>query len=341
MRRYDCVASHPLIVESVSYERRARAVSSAFTRVTTTVKLHGDGVTGRGEDIVYDTDAHDDYPDPALEGEHTVDGFSTLLDGLDLWDGTETDGHIRSMRRWAFESAALDLALTQAEETLGEAIGAGYDDVRFVVSSRVDSFDRIETLLDIDPDAEFKLDPRPDWSLRLVERLADTGRVRVLDFKGLYDSADLATDPDPAFYERVLSAFANQSVVLEDPALTDDTRPLLEGLQASVAWDYPITDVASVEALPWTPSWLNLKPSRFGTIRGVLDTVDYAEANGITLYGGGQFELGVGREQIQALASLCYPDAPNDVAPPGYNDRDPSRDLPSSPLEPPVGFGVR
>ena len=29
--------------------------------------------------------------------------------------------------------------------------------------------------------------------------------------------------------------------------------------------------------------------------------------------------LGVGRAQIQALASLFYPNAPNDVAPPGYN----------------------
>ena len=33
------------------------------------------------------------------------------------------------------------------------------------------------------------------------------------------------------------------------------------------------------------------------------------------MYGGGQFELGHGREQIQRLASLFYADGPNDVAP--------------------------
>ena len=35
------------------------------------------------------------------------------------------------------------------------------------------------------------------------------------------------------------------------------------------------------------------------------------------MYGGGQFELGVGRGQIQYLASLFHPDSPNDVAPAG------------------------
>jgi hypothetical protein len=33
------------------------------------------------------------------------------------------------------------------------------------------------------------------------------------------------------------------------------------------------------------------------------------------MYGGGFGELGVGRHQIQYLASLFHPDTPNDVAP--------------------------
>ena len=43
------------------------------------------------------------------------------------------------------------------------------------------------------------------------------------------------------------------------------------------------------------------------------------------MYGGGQFELGPGRGQIQLLASIFHPDTPNDVAPGGYNvpDRPP------------------
>ncbi len=35
------------------------------------------------------------------------------------------------------------------------------------------------------------------------------------------------------------------------------------------------------------------------------------------LYGGGQTELSVGRGQLQLLAAMFHPDAPNDIAPPG------------------------
>lgn len=341
MSRYKQVADLPLTVESMSSERRERNTSSGFTRVTTTVTLQGDGETGRGEDVVYESDEHDGYPAPAVDGEYTIESFSAFLDGVDLWNDDPEGGHSRAMRRWAFEAAALDLALKQADRTLGDALGTSYDPLRFVVSTRVDSFDRIETILEITPEAEFKLDPTSAWSTDLVKRLADTGRVRALDFKGHYEGTEIDTDPDPAFYDRILSAFAGSDVLFEDPALTDELRPLFDGLEDRVAWDYPITGVESVEALPWQPDWLNLKPSRFGTLRAVLDTVDYAAANDIRLYGGGQFELSVGREQVQALASLLYPNAPNDVAPGGYNDPDPAPNLPASPLDPPVGFGRR
>ena len=51
------------------------------------------------------------------------------------------------------------------------------------------------------------------------------------------------------------------------------------------------------------------------------------------MYGGGQFELSVGRNQIQTLASLFHPDGPNDVAPLGYDGPEWSR-TPASPLPP-------
>jgi hypothetical protein len=57
------------------------------------------------------------------------------------------------------------------------------------------------------------------------------------------------------------------------------------------------------------------------------------------MYGGGQFELGPGRAQIQMLASLFYADGPNDVAPADYNVGDPRPGLPQSPLATPRGVG--
>ena len=50
------LADLPLVVES---ERRERDTSSGFRRTTTVVSLDGDGETGRGEDVTYETEDHD------------------------------------------------------------------------------------------------------------------------------------------------------------------------------------------------------------------------------------------------------------------------------------------
>jgi hypothetical protein len=145
---------------------------------------------------------------------------------------------------------------------------------------------------------------------------------------------------DPALYRLVTAAFP--AAWIEDPALTPETEAVLAAHRNRITWDAVIHSVADIEALPFTPRMLNIKPSRFGTLRAVLDAYDHCEANGIRAYGGGQFELGPGRGQIQYLASLFHPDAPNDVAPAAYNDPEPGPGLPTSPLPPPpAGPGFR
>ena len=79
---------------------------------------------------------------------------------------------------------------------------------------------------------------------------------------------------------------------------------------------------------------INFKPSRFGSVRELFAAYDHCRAEGISGYGGGQFELGAGRGQIQHLASLFHADAPNDVAPSIYNEGV-QAGLPPSPLPPP------
>jgi hypothetical protein len=96
-----------------------------------------------------------------------------------------------------------------------------------------------------------------------------------------------------------------------------------------------------VDALPFPPRVLNSKPSRFGSVRRLLDFYDLCTERGIRLYGGGQFELGPGRGHIQYLASLFHPDAANDVAPGGYNLVPTPPGLPGSPLAPaPADIGL-
>jgi hypothetical protein len=87
---------------------------------------------------------------------------------------------------------------------------------------------------------------------------------------------------------------------------------------------------------------VNIKPSRLGGVRSLLDAYDYCAQRAIGNYGGGQFELGVGRGQNQYLASIFHADAPNDVAPTGFNLPEPPAGLPSSPLAPaPSSVGFR
>jgi hypothetical protein len=342
MALYDRLADLPLTVDGYELRRLESETSSDFDRVTTVWTLHGDGASGSGEDVTYETADHDALLDAdrefPLAGEYTFAEFSAHVGDLDLFPTAPPDRPVfRNYRRWAVESAALDLALRQTGETLAGALDRTYDPVRFVASTRLGeppSTDRIERLLDAVPGLAFKLDPTADWTAALAERVADLADVRILDLKGQYEGTEVDTPADPALYELVIERFPG--AIIEDPAFTDGTRPLFDGHEERVAWDYPITGVDSVEDLPFEPSWLNVKPSRFGSVESLLDTVEYATDRGIALYGGGQFELDVGRRHLHALASVFYPDAPNDVAPSAYNTPEIPETLPSSPLDPPA-----
>jgi hypothetical protein len=333
---YGRVSGLELAVDGYELERRELDVSSGFTRVTTTVVLRGGGLEGRGEDVTYDGPDHDVHPELELAGRFTLDSFSELVGGLDLFAGEPARSASREYRRWAYESAALDLALRQGGVSLGEAVGRDYRPVRFVCSTRLE----VRAWLALYPGLEFKLDPTSEWSPEVAADIASTGSARVLDFKAHYAGTPVDNPPDPGLYELCLELFPD--AVIEDPGITDATRPLLEQVRDRLSWDAPIHAVADVEALEWEPRWLNVKPSRFGSLQRLFECVDWAQERGIRLYGGGQFELGVGRSQIQTLASLFYADTPNDVAPGGYNSPAPVPGLPRSPLEPPArpaGFG--
>lgn len=350
---YDRIADLSLEVDGYTLERHEMDTSAGFTRVTTVVELHGPEHVGRGEDVGYETDDHDallaahraEDLDWDLVGSSTVEGFSTALESVDLFPHPPTEDRFRHYRRWAVESAALDLALRQADTHLGAALGRSYDPVRFVVSTRLDtdgepSAERVHEWLDVDPSLEFKLDPTGAWDRALFETLAATDSVRVLDFKNYYEGTDVDTTPDSALYRRAIDALP--AAVLEDVKLTAETRDALAGVHDRLAWDYPVTGVPAVRALPVEPRWLNVKPSRFGTVASLLDTIEFCEHREITMYGGGQYELDVGREHLHALASVFYPESPNDVAPRAYNRPDPAADVPPSPLSPPAGpLGLR
>ena len=334
---YDSVRGLPLVVEAYALDGFDYTISPEFTRKTTVVRLHGAGEEGLGEDVTYDGAEQDAQqargPVLPLAGEWTLQTFSEHREQLPLCEQEPERHDYLDYRRWAFESAALDLALRQAGRSLGDAVGRAPQPVTFVASGGLGApptTERIRAFLAAYPGLRFKLDARPDWTDEIFAELQQLGCVDSIDLKGQYTGTVVDNPPDPELYRRVVEAFPD--AWLEDPALTDETIPLLEPHADRVTWDAPIHSVADIEALRWPPRTVNVKPSRFGTIERLFAAYDYCAEREIGAYGGGQWELSIGRGHIQLLAALFHPDTPNDVAPGGYNANEPPVGLPPSPL---------
>jgi len=345
---FDALADLPLEVEGYSLEGLSAEVSSAFTRYTTVVRLDGGGHQGVGEDVVYDEVDHRNLqsqgPVLDLAGRRSLAEFCELIESLDLFGGVEPQREVsRIYRIWAFHSAALDLALRQAEMALHEALGRSLSPMTYVVSLRLGEPPSLEPLLKrlaLDAGLRFKLDATSSWTPELIEQLVETGAVDSIDFKAFYRGTIVDQAADPVLYERVVRAFPD--AWLEDPDVEDPaTAEVLAGEHDRITWDAPIHSIEDIEALPFAPKMVNIKPSRIGSLERLCATYDYCAERGIGAYGGGQTELGPGRGQAQYLAAIFHPDTPNDLAPGEYNRADPPAGLPPSPLTPavdPVGF---
>jgi hypothetical protein len=345
---FDALASLPLEIEG--YELQPLELQlPGFERLCTVIHIWGAGQDGLGEDVTYDAVDHIAFQDagPTLDltGFATLGEFCELIGDLDTFPAEPQRDVSRRYRRWAFESAALDLALRQTGKGLAEVLSRKPRPVTFVASMRLGAEDTPSSLAPLQakleryPTLRFKLDPVNDWTDELIAELVETGAVDSLDLKGQYKGTVVDVETDPELYAKLIEAFPD--AWLEDPDVNEETRPILEPVRDRITWDAPIHSIADIEALPWAPKMVNVKPSRIGGLRDLCETYDYCAERGIGAYGGGQWELGVGRGQIQVLASLFHPDTPNDTAPRGYNEAEPVAGLPVSPLEPrlmPIGF---
>jgi L-alanine-DL-glutamate epimerase-like enolase superfamily enzyme len=346
---FDLLANLPLEIEG--YELQGLEYQTpGFDRLSTVIHLRGGGEEGLGEDVTYDALDHVALQDAGatldLTGHATLGEFCDFIGSIDIFPAEPQREVSRRYRRWAFESAALDLALRQSRTSVAKALRRDPSPVTFVCSMRLaagpEEASSIETLrakLDLYPGLRFKLDPTNDWDDRLLVALVETGAVDSLDLKGFYKGTPVDVTTDPELYRKLIEAFPD--AWLEDPDVNAETRPLLEPIRDRITWDAPIHSIADIEAMPWHPRMVNVKPSRIGGLRDLCETYDYCAEHSIGAYGGGQWELGVGRGQIQVLASLFHPDTPNDTAPRGYNESPPPAGLPPSPLLPqltPTGF---
>jgi hypothetical protein len=341
------LADLPLVIEACEYERLHAVLTNEFERITTHVRLVGGGTDGLGEDVSIfredGTSLHETRPALGLEGEWTLARFSDHLATLRLFpEPPEWPAAVR-FRNWAFESAALDLALRQAGRPLHDVLGLEPQPVRFVNSLGLGKEPSIEPLrkrLARAPGVRFKLDAEPTWTPSLVDEVAATGAVDTIDFKGHYGFE--VEDPEAlgALYDRVLAAFPD--TYLEDPHDLPEIAGRLGDHLDRVSYDAPIHTADDIGATPLAARVVNVKPSRIGSLPALFGVYARCAREQRPMYGGGMGELGVGRGQIELLAALFHADAPNDVAPSAYNEDDPAGALPASPLQPrPEATGFR
>jgi len=331
------VLDTPLTIEGYTLAGLELATKAGWTRYSTEVRLSGLGCEGRGEDVTYQAPDAKAFlrqgPVLDLAGTYTLDEFSRRLDGLELFPKLPADPKAALYRRWAFESAALDLALRQAGRSFPAAIGREAQPLRFVVSLGLGSppsLAALERLWERDPSLELKLDVDPAWDEDLISELRASGKVTTVDFKGQYHGPFAGNAPDGALYRRVAEGLPD--AWLEDPGWTAETKEALAPHMARVTYDAPFCSLKDLELYQPQPRCLNVKPSRFGRLREVLRVYAACEARGIQVYGGGQFELGAGRLQAQLLASVFHPMTANDLAPALFNRSELPEEIPASPL---------
>jgi hypothetical protein len=333
---WESVAGLPLRVDELALDTLERPTKMGV-RLTTVVRLRGDGHEGVGEDVTYDPFSHaalqgwDGLPD--VEGSWTIESFSAIFEGVTLFPTTPEHEVDERYRRWAFESAALDLALRQAGTDWATAVGRPVGAMSFVSSRGVGDPPEPATIEDLrrrSPGLGMKLDLGREWTTDSVAALEASGAATTVDLKGLYRGTPVDAPIDAELYAVLVDGLPD--AWFEDPFVDDDTRPVLEPHAARLTWDVPLHDVSDLDELPFAPAAVNLKPSRIGSLRELSAWYETCRARGIGAYSGGQTELGPGRGQAQLLAPSTPPEGPIDLAPGVFNDVVLPDELPSSPL---------
>ena len=264
MDHWEQLAELPLVVESLAHGRIDPGPGFGEAHSSRLVRLAGAGHEGRGEDITLFMGGTPPMPDVA--GRWTLGELCAHLDGAGQWpdgppawdlppsvspEGAKAFAEMAyRWRNWAFESAALDLALAQAGRPLHEVIGREPRPVTYVNSLGLGdpaSADTVLRRLERYPRLRFKLDAAVTWTPEIVDALVATGAVHTIDFKGHY-GMEVDRDALPGLYERLLAAFPD--ALIEDPHDLPEIAALVEPHAARVSYDAPIHTVADLDAVP-------------------------------------------------------------------------------------------
>ena len=185
------------------------------------------------------------------------------------------------------------------------------------------------------PRLRFKLDATPDWTDELIERLVGTGAVDSIDFKGAYKGTPVDVETDPGVLPPHRRGVPGRLARGPRPRRPEARRARSRPYRDRITWDAPIHSVADILALPvpaahGQPQAVALRLGR-GAVRR-LRLLRRSAGWAPTAAASSSSASAAGRSSC--LAALFHPDAPNDIAPGGYDALDPEPGLPASPLDP-------
>jgi hypothetical protein len=270
------LAELPLVIEACEYERLHAVLAHEFERITTHVRLTGAGADGLGEDVSIfredGTSLHETRPELPLAGEWTLGGFCDQMATLTLFpEPPEYEGALR-FRNWAFESAALDLALRQAGRPLhdGARPGAPAGALRQLARPRQGALDRAAAPA-ARPLPRRALQARRGGDLGAGARRRGRGhrRGRHDRLQGPLRLRGRGSGGAGALYDHVLAAFPD--AYLEDPHDLPESRERLGDHLERVSYDSPIRSADDIGATPLAARVVNVKPSRIGSLRALFD----------------------------------------------------------------------
>jgi len=155
------------------------------------------------------------------------------------------------------------------------------------------------------------------------DRLKDRGALVLASARGVGRAIgrSLADWPEERYGDTLAARSPCTDDYLEDPHDLPEIAQRLGDHLERVSYDSPICSAQDIGATPLAARVVNVKPSRIGSLRELFEVYARCARDQRPMYGGGMGELGVRRGQIELLAALFHPDAPNDVAPSAYTRR--------------------
>ena len=325
---------------------RCRGAGEQWTRHTTVFHLHGGGTEGIGEDVVWDPDDQQRQQRGRAGARHRRDcGRSTTsrehLAELDLFHGRDAgvSRPYATYRRWALESAALDLALRQAGEPLHEVLGREPQPLtlRRLPAPRRPAQRRRRRR----PPRRLRGRPLQARRRADLERGADrrAGRHR-LGRRHRLQGRLQGHDRRRRHRSRALPALRRGV----PGRLAGGPRPdRARGRRRARAPPRPhhlgrarSTRSTTFASSPSRPKTLNCKPSRFGPLSALFDFYDFCERRGHRASTAAASPSSARAAARCSCSRRCsIPTRPNDVAPAGWDQAElPRHGAPDEPAGP-------